>query len=184
MGYGASSSGGSRGDGGSGGAFTGGGLMTGKTWHGTKAHFGAGGLQGYSTNGGAYKSPTGQNVNSSFQSPGAGPSMPYPGGYVPPVLTQPIPPPPPNYVPPTVPPVVPPGPLKPPKFAPYSGFIDPMIQAVSYSPGNWRGNIGAFGTSLYSNPTTGTPGFGTGLGNYVGSGSSGAGGKGDFGGKW
>lgn len=58
------SAGGSRGAGGSGGAFSGNrALRTGTKWSGTKAHFNSGGqLQGYSTNGGAYKTPDGKSV--------------------------------------------------------------------------------------------------------------------------
>ncbi len=155
---GASSSGGARGEGGSGGAFTGGGLQTGKTWHGTKAHFSGGNLKGYSTNGGAFKSPMGQSVNSSFQSQGQGlKGLPAPGGYVPPVLRQPVP----NIVPTAAPPPtnwydalrasVPPG-VSMGAFG--TGFNPYNNLRSSLPPGNNFGGFGnqtGFGTTMNKN---------------------------------
>lgn len=127
MGYGgADTSGGSRGGSGSGGAFTGGGLQTGKTWYGTKAHFN-GGLQGYSTGGSNFRSPTGQVTNSNFQTPQQGMS-----GYQP----ASAPPPPPQYVPPHVPPYVPP------PLPPLAQIPAPPMPPPNYTPppmGPWPG---------------------------------------------
>lgn len=141
MGYGgADTSGGSRGGSGSGGAFTGGGLRTGKTWYGTKAHFN-GGLQGYSTGGSNFRSPTGQVTNSNFQTPQPtrGPSMPYPGGYVPPYIAQPLPPPLPPVQPvPVSQPIPPPAPppYSPPPPPPPAGYSWYDALRSSVPPGN------------------------------------------------
>ncbi len=168
---GASSSGGSRGAGGSAGAFTGGGLTTGANWYGTKAHFGAGGLQGYSTKGGDFRSPTGQSVNSNFQS-GQGKGN-WPGGYATPVLSQPIPPrpapPPPNVVPAVAPPPTVIGPWE--NVPPPTNWYDALRSSVPPGTG-----FGAFGTgySKYNDLRSSFPpgnGF-TGFGNQAGYGTN------------
>lgn len=121
MGYGSGdTSGGNRGNSGSGGAFTGGGLQTPSNWYGTKAHFGANGLRGYSSNGQAFRNPMGQVTNSNFQTPAPRGGLYAPLGIPQPVAAQPLPPPIPPAVPPPIPPRVPapPAPPMPPPAQP------------------------------------------------------------------
>lgn len=130
---GADTSGGARGNSGSAGAFTGGGLPTGKTWYGTKAHFTNGTLDGYSTKGANFRTPTGGVIGNPRPTGTSQPSMPVPPpNYVPPVV--------PPYVPPYVPPVMPPvvtAPLPPPTMPPAMPPAQPPYQVPRYGP--WPG---------------------------------------------
>jgi hypothetical protein len=195
--------GGGGGSGGNSGAPRGTGLTTGGTWYGNSAFGPAGGMaQGYATRGpggqyGNFRGLGGQPLAGGFTNergfPGvqpprsvSGQRMPFPGGYVPPVLSASIPPPaavPPVARPPVARPFVGiPRPVMPPQvnFNPSLPQYSAMQSAVQV-PHRSLANMGASNYSYYNNPTLGTPGFAGGLGDYAG-GGGGWGSKGNFGG--
>lgn len=185
MGFGASSSGGARGEGGSGGAFgdrLGLGLTTGKTWHGTTAFGPAGGMaQGYGTRqaDGSLGNLRDTNGNA-FGSTRAMGGMP--GGYAAPVMSRPLPPPP-AIVPAAAPPPIlarPPAPPAAPPPNAWSYMRNPTAYAQHTQ--NIPGHPGSLQSTYAPRNTTNVPQNNMGNTRGYGAGWSHSTGRQEFGG--